>query len=144
MQKKLNLIYKLARNTVKERAAIAAMTAEEVAELTIEMLGLLSKGIGAAAYEPDQEAEPAMKFTGTPVPAVPIEQSVHDDYIICLEDGQRFKMMRRHLAERYGMTPDQYRNRWGLPPEYPMTAPNYSKVKSNFARNNELGKYPRN
>lgn len=143
MQDKLNLFYKLARDTVKERVAISPITADEVAELTIEMLRLLAKGTGTAACEADQEAEPATKFTRRPVPAVPIEQSVHDDYIVCLEDGQRFKMMRRHLAERYGMTPDQYRNRWGLLPEYPMTAPNYSKAKSNFARNSDLGKYPR-
>lgn len=144
MQIKLNLIYKLARDTVKERAAISPMTADEVSELTIELLGLLTKGLGTAMRETDQDAERAAMFTRAPTPAVPVEQSVHDDFIICLEDGQRFKMMRRHLAERYGMTPDQYRNRWGLPPEYPMTAPNYSKAKSNSARNNELGKYPRN
>lgn len=76
-------------------------------------------------------------------PAVPIDESIQDDFIICLEDGKRFKMMKRHLRETYGMTPDQYRNKWGLPSDYPMTAPNYSKYKASYAKNSGLGKYER-
>lgn len=77
------------------------------------------------------------------VPAVPIDESVQDDYIVCLEDGMRFSMLKRHLAETYGMTPDQYRNKWGLPLNYPMTAPAYSRRRSEIARQKNLGRYSR-
>lgn len=76
-------------------------------------------------------------------PAVPIDESIHDDFIICLEDGKRFKMMKRHLRETYNMTPDQYRNKWGLPSDYPMTAPGYSNYRAKYAKNTGLGKYER-
>lgn len=72
-------------------------------------------------------------------PAVPIEASVHPDYIICLEDGRKFTMMKRWLASKYGMTPEQYRAKWGLPDDYPLTAPNYSKVWSLMAKQAGLG-----
>lgn len=77
------------------------------------------------------------------IPAVPVEKSVLDDFIICLEDGQRFKMMKRHLAEKYGLTPDEYRNKWNLPSDYPMTAPSYSRSKGKIARKANLGRYAR-
>lgn len=77
------------------------------------------------------------------VPAVPISDSVHDDYIVCLEDGLRFQMLKRHLAEAYGMTPDEYRNKWGLPFNYPMTAPSYSRRRGEIARERKLGRYAR-
>lgn len=141
MQDNLNILYDLAQSTVRKRAAIVAMSADDMAELTIDMLRLLFKGKTTVVGQQDNDLD---LEASKPVPAVPIDQSVHDDYVICLEDGQRFKMMRRHLAEHYGLTPDQYRNRWGLPLEYPMTAPNYSKKKAKFARNNNLGKYSRN
>ncbi|MBY0272504.1 MAG: MucR family transcriptional regulator [Alphaproteobacteria bacterium] len=72
-------------------------------------------------------------------PIVPIEDSVHPDYIICLEDGRRLKMLKRHLRTAYNMTPDQYRERWGLSPDYPMVAPNYAKRRSNLAKDIGLG-----
>jgi predicted transcriptional regulator len=77
------------------------------------------------------------------VPAVPIEESVQDDYLVCLEDGLRFKMLKRHLKEAYGMSPDDYRNKWGLPNDYPMAAPSYSRAKGEIARKLKLGRYPR-
>jgi predicted transcriptional regulator len=77
------------------------------------------------------------------VPAVPIEESVQDDYLVCLEDGLRFKMLKRHLKEAHGMSPDEYRNKWGLPYDYPMAAPSYSRAKSSIARKLKLGRYPR-
>jgi predicted transcriptional regulator len=73
-------------------------------------------------------------------PAVPIRKSVRSDYIICLEDGVKRKILTRHLRTLYGMTPDQYRAKWNLPSDYPMVAPNYSAVRSRFARDNGLGK----
>ena len=68
-----------------------------------------------------------------PVPAVPVKQSVTPDYIICLEDGKKLKMLKRHLATAYGMTPEEYREKWGLPADYPMVAPNYAKQRSSLA-----------
>lgn len=67
-------------------------------------------------------------------PAVSIEDSVTADHLICLEDGKRLKMLKRHLRAVYDMTPDEYRRKWGLPEDYPMVAPNYAKVRSQLAR----------
>ena len=73
-------------------------------------------------------------------PAVPIKKSITPDYIICLEDGKKFKMLRRHLLNVYGLTPEQYRERWGLPADYPMVAPNYAEKRSGLAKQIGLGK----
>lgn len=78
-----------------------------------------------------------------PQPAVPIKKSIHDDYIVCLEDGKKLKMLKRHLMSHYNMTPEQYRERWGLPADYPMTAPNYAKARSSLAKKIGLGSKPR-
>lgn len=75
-----------------------------------------------------------------PQPAVPVKRSVHPDYIICLEDGKKLKMLKRHLRSRYNLTPDQYRNKWGLPADYPMVAPNYADQRSAFAKQIGLGR----
>lgn len=72
-------------------------------------------------------------------PAVPINESIQPDYIVCLEDGKRMKMLKRHLKTSYNMTPDQYRERWGLPANYPMVAPNYAKRRQNIAKDIGLG-----
>lgn len=72
-------------------------------------------------------------------PAVPIEHSVTHDWIICLEDGRQLKSLKRHLAEQYGMTPDEYRCKWGLPGDYPMVAPSYSQRRAEIAREIGLG-----
>lgn len=75
-----------------------------------------------------------------PKPAVPIARSVQHDYIVCLEDGKRLKMLKRYLRSRYDMDPDEYRRRWGLPPDYPMVAPAYAARRSDFAKKIGLGK----
>lgn len=72
-------------------------------------------------------------------PAVPIRDSVTPEAIICLEDGRAMKMLRQHLRKTYGMTPEDYRRKWGLPPEYPLVAPNYAKQKSKYAKRIGLG-----
>lgn len=72
-------------------------------------------------------------------PAVPIEDSIQPDYIVCLEDGKRMKMLKRHLKTSYNMTPDQYRERWGLPANYPMVAPNYAVRRQDIAKSIGLG-----
>ena len=75
-------------------------------------------------------------------PKVPIRRSVTPDFIICLEDGKKLKMLKRHLRTAYNLTPEEYRAKWRLPPDYPMVAPNYSKQRSEFARKIGLGRKP--
>ncbi len=74
-----------------------------------------------------------------PTPAVPIKKSITPDFIICLEDGKKLKMLKRHLKTAYDMSPDDYRERWGLPSDYPMVAPNYAKQRSKLAKAIGLG-----
>jgi predicted transcriptional regulator len=73
-------------------------------------------------------------------PMVPIKKSVTPEYIICLEDGKKLKMLKRHLRTAYGMTPEEYRMKWGLPADYPMVAPNYAEQRSEFAKKIGLGR----
>jgi predicted transcriptional regulator len=75
-----------------------------------------------------------------PRPAVPVSKSVTSDYIICLEDGRKLKMLKRYLRARYDMSPEEYRRRWALPADYPMVAPNYTERRSEFAKKIGLGK----
>ena len=72
-------------------------------------------------------------------PAIPVKKSVAPDYIICLEDGKKFKSLKRHLRTQYKMTPEQYREKWGLGPDYPMVAPNYAAARSQLAKQMGLG-----
>lgn len=88
---------------------------------------------GLDANSGDQKSAP-------PKPAVPIKKSVTDDHIICLEDGKKLKMLKRHLRSTYDMSPDEYRARWSLPLDYPMVAPNYAKQRSAFAKKIGLGR----
>jgi predicted transcriptional regulator len=83
----------------------------------------------SGASEPKQDLKPA----------VPIRKSVSDDHIVCLEDGKKFKSLKRHLRTRYDMSPDEYREKWNLPADYPMVAPNYAKQRSDLARKMGLG-----
>ncbi len=75
-----------------------------------------------------------------PKPAVSIRRSITPEYLVCLEDGKQLKMLKRHLRAAYGMTPDEYRAKWGLPTDYPMVAPNYAKKRSAFAKKIGLGR----
>lgn len=76
-------------------------------------------------------------------PAVPAKKSIFPDYIICLEDGQKFKSLKRHLMTHYKITPDEYRAKWGLASDYPMVAPNYAKARSDLAKKIGLGQHPK-
>ncbi|MBV9782501.1 MAG: MucR family transcriptional regulator [Acidisphaera sp.] len=89
-------------------------------------------GVGKEPMQPEK-----------PQPAVPVKKSVFPDHIVCLEDGKKLKMLKRHLKTAYNMTPDQYRDRWGLPPDYPMVAPNYARHRSSLAKKIGLGTKPR-
>lgn len=75
-----------------------------------------------------------------PKPAISVRRSVTPEYIVCLEDGKQLKMLKRHLRAAYGLTPDEYRVKWGLPADYPMVAPNYAKQRSTFAKKIGLGR----
>lgn len=86
----------------------------------------------------------SFSLTSRSEPAVPIEDSVQPDYIVCLEDGKRMKMLKRHLKTSYNMTPDQYRERWGLPVNYPMVAPNYAVKRQGIAKSIGLGTHRKN
>jgi predicted transcriptional regulator len=85
---------------------------------------------------PETVAAPAEKQK----PAVPISRSINDDYIVCLEDGKRLKMLKRYLRSRFNLSPDEYRRKWGLPPDYPMVAPAYANRRSEFAKQIGLGR----
>lgn len=76
-------------------------------------------------------------------PAVPVKRSIQPDYIVCLEDGKKFKSLKRHLRTQYSVTPEQYREKWGLPADYPMVAPNYAAARSQLAKQMGLGQQRR-
>jgi predicted transcriptional regulator len=78
-----------------------------------------------------------------PKPAVPAKKSITNEFIVCLEDGRKFKSLKRHLRTQYNMSPDEYREKWNLPPDYPMVAPNYAKARSNLAKQMGLGQQRR-
>jgi predicted transcriptional regulator len=90
----------------------------------------LTKVASGSAQQPAEEPK---------APAVPIKKSVQPDYIVCLDDGKRFKSLKRHLRTTYNLTPDQYRARWGLAHDYPMVAPNYAAARSELAKQMGLG-----
>ena len=89
-------------------------------------------GVGKEQAPPDKQ-----------IPAVPVRKSVFPEYVVCLEDGKRLKMLKRHLKTSYNMTPDQYREKWQLPSDYPMVAPDYAKHRSSLAKKIGLGTKPR-
>ncbi|MEN3930419.1 MucR family transcriptional regulator [Microvirga sp. W0021] len=90
--------------------------------------------VTTGAVEPQTEA---------PKPAVSVKKSITPDYIVCLEDGKKFKSLKRHLRTQYNMSPEQYREKWGLPVDYPMVAPNYAKARSDLAKEMGLGQQRR-
>lgn len=99
-----------------------------------DVIRSIHKTIANLSY-PVQQSAPTR-----PKPAVPISKSVTDEYLICLEDGRKLKMLKRYLRTKYNMTPEAYRKRWNLPFDYPMVAPNYAKRRSEFAKQFGLGK----
>lgn len=103
-----------------------------------EVPTLISKIYGALA-ELGNSGEPVEE---RPEPAVSVRASIKPDYIVCLEDGKKFKMLKRHLMTKYNMTPDDYRARWNLPSDYPMVAPNYAATRRDLAKKIGLGRKP--
>lgn len=108
-----------------------SVSADEVSNLITNVYSALA-GLG----QPVQQDEPA------PEPAVSIRASVKPDYLVCLEDGKKLKMLRRYLRTNYDMSPDEYRERWGLPADYPMVAPNYAETRRELAKKIGLGRKP--
>ena len=97
-------------------------------------------GMGGEKVAAAPEAAPVQERRQ---PFVPVKKSIFPDYIVCLEDGKKLKMLKRHLKTAYNLTPDQYRERWGLAAEYPMVAPNYASHRSSLAKKIGLGTKPR-
>jgi predicted transcriptional regulator len=110
-----------------------SVTAEAVPDIIRSVHQALQIVSGAG---PPAVAEPAER----PKPAVPVGRSVQHDYIVCLEDGKRLKMLKRYLRSRYNLSPEDYRRRWGLQPDYPMVAPAYAARRSDFAKKIGLGR----
>ena len=121
---------------------LIALTADIVAahvannSVAVNDLPLLIRNVhGALAGLTSISAEPEVK----PEPKVPVRSSIKPDYIVCLEDGKKLKMLKRHLMTHYQMTPDQYRQKWGLNADYPMVAPNYAEQRRTLAKSIGLG-----
>ena len=125
-----------------QTAALLALTADIVAahvgrnSVPVEALPELIRSVHRSLLGTYSPPTPVAE---KPNPAVPIKKSIFPDYIVCLEDGKKLKMLKRHLKTAYDMTPDQYRERWGLPQDYPMVAPNYAERRSTLAKQIGLG-----
>ncbi|GLQ09276.1 MucR family transcriptional regulator [Devosia yakushimensis] len=126
-----------ASNLTETTAIVAAYVSHNPVSVTgmadlIRLVHTALTGLTAPVVEPAPEL----------TPAVPVRKSVSSDFIICLEDGKKFKSLRRHLRTHYALSPEQYREKWGLPADYPMVAPSYSETRSGLAKANGLGRKP--
>ncbi|WP_062227363.1 MucR family transcriptional regulator [Aureimonas frigidaquae] len=129
--------------SVDNNEMLMELTAEVVAAYVsnnsvpvAELPALISDVYGALGRT---TAAPAAQPVEKPKPAVPVKKSVSDDFIICLEDGKKFKSLKRHLMTHYNLTPEEYREKWDLPADYPMVAPNYAAARSRLAKQMGLG-----
>ncbi|MDP6951258.1 MAG: MucR family transcriptional regulator [Alphaproteobacteria bacterium] len=120
----------MAANIVSSYVSHNALPADQIPELIKTVYTSLS-GVQSPSSETVEEAQK---------PAVSVRRSITPDYIICLEDGKKLKMLKRHLRTTYGMSPEDYRTKWNLPADYPMVAPNYAKQRSEFAKKIGLGR----
>lgn len=127
-----NELLVLTTEIVSAHVANNTVSLADLPQLIQQVYGTLA-GIGGA---------PA-SIGARPQPAIAVKKSVTPDFIICLEDGRKLKMLKRHLKTAYNMTPEEYRERWQLPPDYPMVAPNYAKQRSSLAKKIGLGTKPR-
>jgi predicted transcriptional regulator len=125
-----DLLAELTADVVSAYVSNNPVPAGDLPGLISEIHTALGKTLGAVVEEVQEK----------PRPAVNPKRSVTDDYIICLEDGQKFKSLKRHLMSHYNMTPEQYREKWGLPADYPMVAPSYAAQRSKLAREMGLGR----
>jgi len=125
-----NMLIELTADVVAAYVSNNPVPAGELPNLIADVHSALGR-VGGNTEQP-----PAEK----PKPAVNPKKSVHDDYIVCLGDGKKFKSLKRHLMTHYGLTPDQYREKWGLDASYPMVAPNYAAARSQLAKKMGLGR----
>lgn len=121
-------LLELTAEIVSAHASNNKVAPAELTEVIKDVFGTLAE-LGESGVPPE-----------APTPAVPVKKSITPDHIVCLEDGKKLKMLKRHLNTAYGMTPEQYRERWGLPADYPMVAPNYAKRRSSLAKKIGLGR----
>jgi predicted transcriptional regulator len=127
-----NLFIELTANIVSAYVGNNSVPSADIPNLISQVHSALKRVSGGQAGP----AEPLK-------PAVPVKRSITPEYIVCLEDGQKFKSLKRHLRTRYNMTPDQYREKWALPVDYPMVAPNYAAARSQLAKDMGLGQQRR-
>jgi predicted transcriptional regulator len=125
-----NDLIELSTEIVSSYVSHNALSVTDLPKLISEVHSALRSLRTAGAPEPTEELKPA----------VPVKKSVAADYIICLEDGKKFKSLKRHLRTHYDLSPEEYREKWGLPADYPMVAPNYSATRSRLAKDNGLGR----
>ncbi|MBX9711941.1 MAG: MucR family transcriptional regulator [Xanthobacteraceae bacterium] len=126
----VDLTAKIVSAYVSNNATTASDVPALIAQVHAALLKVANGGDAAAVIEPAR-------------PAVAVKKSMTPDYLVCLEDGKRFKSLKRHLRSRYNMSPEQYREKWGLPDDYPMVAPNYAVARSQLARKMGLGQQRR-
>ena len=125
-----NDLIDLSADIVSAYVSHNALSVTDLPKLIADVHNALRNLHSPAAAEPAEELKPA----------VPIRKSVAPDFIICLEDGKKFKSLKRHLRTHYNLSPEEYREKWGLPSDYPMVAPNYSATRSRLAKDNGLGR----
>ena len=123
-----NDLLALTADIVSSHVANNSVAVNDLPQLIQNVYATLA-GLGTPQKAPEVKLEPA----------VPIRSSIKPDYIVCLEDGKKLKMLKRHLMTAYGMTPDEYRTKWGLPADYPMVAPNYAEARRQLAKSIGLG-----
>jgi predicted transcriptional regulator len=119
----------LASDIVSAYVSNNTVVAADLPALIADVHQALKKAAGVEGEAQQEQAKPA----------VPVKRSITPDYIICLEDGKKFKSLKRHLRTHYNLSPEEYREKWRLPPDYPMVAPNYAKARSDLAKKMGLG-----
>jgi predicted transcriptional regulator len=124
------ILLELTTKIVSAYASHAKLSASEL----VEAIGSVSRALGQIGAAGSEPVKAELN------PAVSIKKSVMPDYIVCLEDGKKLKMLKRHLMSTYNMTPEQYREKWDLPKDYPMVAPNYARIRSELAKKIGLGR----
>jgi predicted transcriptional regulator len=122
----------LTSNIVAAHVSNNSVAVADLPALIRDVYTTLANVGGAVAKEPER-----------PTPVVPVKKSITPEFLICLEDGKKLKMLKRHLKTAYNMSPEEYREKWGLPADYPMVAPNYAKQRSRLAKQIGLGTRPR-
>ncbi|MBT3907418.1 MAG: MucR family transcriptional regulator [Rhodospirillaceae bacterium] len=123
-------VLRLSTEIVSSYVSKNQVAREDLKDLILNVVQALTSVAGGSTVD----------VRSTQPPPVSIRKSVTPDYIICLEDGKKLKMLKRHLRTYFNLTPEAYRAKWGLSPDYPMVAPNYAKKRSQFAKNSKLGK----